>query len=236
MRVKFTELSLSLSEKELDEAVQNASLFLGAYEVLREQSKTPLSALLETADDLTEWDHVPPKDAYDPVSRSQYFYHCHSKDECLDGEHGHLHFFVGSDITSEIKSKIKASSDHTQITGKNLTHIGGIAINEASVPVALFTTNFWVCGDSWHSSNITAELSKNFRIDLDSPSREVNNWVTGLVRFSLPYFAELLKLRDQVIKEAQITPEDFSVYSNKEIEVPSAYKFDFAKELANLSS
>jgi hypothetical protein len=212
-----------------DELLDGASLVVSALEACSKDGTSPFSRLLATkGEQIHEWDHLPPKDCYDPDTRSQYFYHVHKKEERIAGEHGHLHIFRGSDLPSIIPVDEIGESAHRP-KKRNLTHLFALALDSKGAPIAVFTTNHFVCGDNWLSGEDTASLLEGFHIGVGEPDPLINSWVNGLVKIAKPWARALLLRRDSEFQKRINKEAPYSIYKDRSFEIPTSSYFNFAE-------
>ena len=210
-----------------DELLSGASDVVAALEECSKDGSSPFSRLLATkADAISEWDHLPPKDCYDPETRSQYYYHVHKQEERIAGEHGHLHIFRGSDLLSIIPNSERGESSHKP-KKRNLTHLFALALDNKGSPVALFTTNHFVCGDNWLTGEDTATLLDGFNIGIQEPDPLINLWVNGLVKLCKPWVKTLILRRDLEFKKREDHQNPYAIYKDRTFEIPTSSYFDF---------
>ncbi len=218
-----------------DEILSGASEVVAALEECSKDGSSPFSRLLNTkGDQISEWEHLPPKDCYDPETRSQYYYHVHKKEERIAGEHGHLHIFRGSDIPSIIPISEIGESSHKP-KKRNLTHLFALALDSKGAPIAIFTTNHFVCGDNWLSSDDTAKLLEGFNIGVSEPDPLINLWVNGLVKLCKPWAKALLLRRDHEFNKRADPDSPFAIYKDRSFEIPTSSYFDFIQVMEFLN-
>lgn len=178
--------------------------------------------LAEAQDGFYEWDHYPDGDAYDPKSESQYFYHAHAADQRFPGEHGHFHTFVRPFGLSHL-----LPDDDTPPPAA-LTHLIAVSVDTQGQATRLFTTNRWVTAERWYPAATTVQLLANFEMRGDSPAKEVNGWLTALLRLYRSDIAALMTARDSrlaagggIVTEDALNDHKLEVTSLQEIDVPA---------------
>lgn len=219
-----------------DELLSGASDVLEALKGCSKDGTSPFSRLLATkGETISEWDHLPPKDCYDPNSRSQYFYHVHKKEDRIIGEHGHLHIFKGSDLPSIIPEQEVEEAAHKP-KKRNLTHLFALALDNKGAPIAVFTTNHFVCGDNWLSGQDTAKLLDGFFIGISEPDPLVNSWINGLVKLCKPWAKALILRRDLEFNKRIDPKNPYAIFKDRSFELPTSSYFDFFEVMEFLGS
>ncbi|MEQ8696486.1 MAG: hypothetical protein RLT05_07995 [Bauldia litoralis] len=166
--------------------------------VLAKSGDNIVGELLREADSFFEWDHNPKGDVYDPVTRSQYYYHAHPESE-ERGEHGHFHTFLrGAGMPAGVQP---ATSRHLKPPpgDESLCHLIAISMDHYGNPQALFTTNRWVTGEVWYAAEDVVSMLDRFAIDLARPSWPVNRWITAMLLLFRPQIENLVRARDRQV-------------------------------------
>jgi len=181
--------------------------------------------VLRGSGDFTQWEHYPPDDVRDPKSHAQYYFHAHRPDERDDADYGHFHLFLGPE-------GVPARSRHAKV--RNLaasepdkdapSHLIAISMTPAGMPERLFTTNGWVTGESWYRAADVIGMLDRFIIDLDHPSRSLNDWLTAMVVLFRPQIEELLIERDRIILQWQADHADTDVFEDRRLEIVSSIR------------
>jgi len=162
-----------------------SNLWLAAQELANiqmkyaESGRTLNEAALCGAKDFVEWQHYPINDLVDEVSGYEFYYHAHSADEMLYGEHGHFHVI-----------KRDAKSFH---------HLIGIALNQNGLPTRLFTTNQWVTGEEMADSKIVVKSLQGFEVVKRGRMALVSRWLSALIKLFSAEIEGLILERDQKI-------------------------------------
>ena len=137
------------------------------------------------AKEFIEWNHYPANDLVGEVSGYEFYYHAHSADEMVDGEHGHFHLF--------------------KRCGHDFHHLIGIALNQQGLPVRLFTTNQWVTGEKFVSAqSVIAEL-REFDMAIKGRMGPIARWISSLTKLFFIEMEMLIINRD--LKIAQLENE-----------------------------
>ena len=146
--------------------------------------RTLNEAALCGAKDFVEWQHYPNNDLADANSGYEFYYHAHSADEMLAGEHGHFHVI-----------KRDAQSFH---------HLIGIALNQKGLPTRLFTTNQWVTGEEMIDSDLVIKSLKSFEMAVKGRMAPVSNWIGALIQLFSTDIEKLIVDRDQKIASMEV--------------------------------
>ncbi|KKB10021.1 DUF6969 family protein [Devosia chinhatensis] len=147
-------------------------------------AKGGLNVLSETfagVDAIAAWDHYPPGDVFDPVSKSQWFYHCHPAEDD-SREHGHFHCFV-----------------RPEGADGPIHHLVAIGVDAQGRLLRLFTVNQWVVGDDWVGAKELAALLEKFDVQMPKPSYLVNRWLTSIIVAYEDEIRSLIEQRDVVL-------------------------------------
>ncbi|MDF2939833.1 MAG: hypothetical protein K0R66_475 [Gammaproteobacteria bacterium] len=194
------------------------------YRVLRKAHSNIVWEILRQSEPFLEWSHYPKGDVYDAETASQYFYHAHAAaTSTRNKEHGHFHLFLRKKgIPKTCKpAKIDKSKRPKGSIEEELCHLICIAMNKQGYPIALFTTNRWVTGETWYKASDVIKMLDYFAMDHAYPSWPLNIWLTQMVKHFKPQIIELIKQRDQTIKAWQKKHPDRDVYEDRELEVTS---------------
>ncbi|MDO8954062.1 MAG: hypothetical protein Q7V63_04345 [Gammaproteobacteria bacterium] len=194
------------------------------YRVLRKARSNVVWEILRQSEQFMEWNHYPKGDVYDAETFSQYFYHTHAAaTSTRDKEHGHFHLVLRKNgIPPSCKPvKLDTSKRPAGSLQDEICHIIGIAMDKQGYPIGLFTTNRWVCGETWYKASDVIKMLDVFAIDHAYPSWPLNIWLTNMVKHYKPQIIELIKQRDKTIKAWQKKYLDRDVYEDRELEVTS---------------
>jgi hypothetical protein len=188
--------------------------------------------VLRGSGDFIQWKHYPPDDVRDPQSHAQYYFHAHPPDERDQPDYGHFHLFVGP-------QGVPASSRHAKV--RNLaasasdkdapSHLIAISMTPAGMPERLFTTNGWVTGETWYRAADVIGMLDRFVIDLDHPSRPLNDWLTAMVVLFRPQIEELLIERDRVVLQWQAEHADTDVFEDRRLEIVSSIRISLHNQI-----
>ena len=143
------------------------------------------------------------------------YYHCHPASRAgnhrFEGEHGHFHLFVRTQIDPELWS-----------------HMVALSIDPMGQPLGWFTVNHWVTGEAWESSrNLVKYLLK---IPYDLQNTLVERWLLSLLALSHDLVDVVLCERDQMIEEKK-AGEGKDIKQDKEIYLLSEIPMDLEELL-----
>jgi hypothetical protein len=179
-----------------------------------------VTEILRASGDFTEWEHYPPHDVHDPKSHAQYYFHAHPPDDRDDPDYGHFHTFMR--VEGMFASIPSADAKDAGSDNNPLSHLIAISMSPTGMPERLFTTNRWVTGETWYkAADIIAALDR-FIVDLDHPSRLVNEWLTAMFVLFRPQIEELLTERDRVILQWRTDHPDADVFEDRRLEIVSS--------------
>lgn len=234
-------LLTACSANEIEDMITSGEMVLECHRVLANAKLNIVGEILRSAENFTEWDHVPPKDVHDTASHSQYYYHAHPKsaqgDNIHDDEHGHFHLFMrGKGIARGIKPA-PATDIKKHPKAENITcHLIGIAMNNKGLPIKLFTTNRWVTGETWYKAQDVINMLDDFEIDHAYPSWPVNLWMTHMVNLFKPQIKALIRQRDEKVRawERAAAKDAPYVFEDRALEVTSYQYIDIDEQISQL--
>ncbi len=218
---------------------QAALMVSETMRVLQKSGSNLVAEVLRTAPEFMEWEHLPPEDAYDGDSHSQYYYHAHPKSEegtgPHDDEHGHFHLFLrGPGMPLEISPAPLPDAEPIDDPQDINTHLIGIGMNAAGAPIKLFTVNRWVTGETWFTADDVIALLPRFEMDTTVPSWPLNLWLTNMVTLFRPQIEQLIRERDAAIAAWQEHHPDENAYEDRRLEVTSSMKIGLAAHVEGL--
>ena len=165
------------------------------------------------AKEFIEWNHYPKNDLSDPVSGYEFYYHAHSADEMVDGEHGHFHVFKRNGI--------------------DFHHLIAIALNQQGLPVRLFTTNQWVTGEKLASATDVIDELRNFDVATKGRMGPVARWISAFTKLFFVEMEMLIVGRDRKINQLEIELGDLNkVFNSKIHHVLTESKIDLFDRLS----
>lgn len=188
---------------------------LECYRVLGRAGLNVVGEILRGQDDFVEFEHYPRDEVGDADNRSQYYYHAHRDPEL---EHGHFHTFI---YTGQFASSMPLLDvpEGSASGGNDISHLIAISMDDWGYPIALFTTNQWVTGETWQPAETLIRQLPGFEIDHAYPSWPVNRWITAMVRFFRLHIIDLLLHRDNCIRIWQQTYPKQDVFEDRRLEV-----------------
>ena len=215
----------TLSKERLQAMSEAGQRVLECYRVLQKTNHNVVGELLDTAEDIFEWDHYPDGDVYDHETHAQYYYHAHppgERTEKFGEENGHFHTFLRPrGMPKKIKPVPLPDYEEPESDNDDLTHFVGISMNAAGYPVRIFTTNRWVTGEAWYKAEDVIELLDSFDMDMAWPSWPVNIWVTNLIQLFYPTIVDLLRERDKAVTDWEVRHPGINAYDDRDLELTS---------------
>jgi hypothetical protein len=187
--------------------------------------------VLRGCGDFAEWEHYPPDDIRDPKSHAQYYFHAHPQAERDQPDYGHFHLFMRpKGMPAGIRP---VNLEGTPLASDNdaLSHLIAISMTPAGMPERLFTTNRWVTGETWHKAGDVIGMLDRFVIDLDHPSRALNDWLTAMLVLFRPQVEELLVERDRIILQWQADHPDPDVFEDQRLEITSSLEISLYSQI-----
>jgi hypothetical protein len=224
-----------LSRGELQVIAEAAREVLNCQRVLTKTGDNIVGEVLRGAGTFYEWRHYPQGDIYDAEYHAQYYYHAHPEEWRVSGEHGHFHTFLRPLGMPQGVSPAPVP-DFKEPASKNdaLSHLVGISMNRAGLPIRLFTTNRWVTGETWYAAADVVRMLDCFVIDHARPSWPANRWITALMRMFRPQIVELLYARDAEIRRRQIIAPEINVFEDRDLEVASEMRVSIEDQIARI--
>jgi len=203
---------------------------LECYRVMEKGGLNIVGEVLKDQGTFYEWNHYPDGDVFDPETFGQYYYHNHR-----EGEHGHFHVFLRNGGMIKGTKPVPYNGKEKWPRGKDaLCHLVAISMDDYGFPVGLFTTNRWVTAEAWYKADDVLPMLDRFEIDHAFPSWPVNRWLTGMVALFQPQICELVRQRDQVVGQWQLTHAGVDVYEDRDLELTSALDISVDDQIAAL--
>ncbi len=179
-----------------------------------------------------EFDHYPAGDVYDPGTHSQYYYHSHR-----EGEHGHFHTYLRP---KGMPPGIEPAPvpDFTPPEGDNdaISHIVAISMDSYGVPIKLFTTNRWICADTWYRAEDVCAMIDHFKITHARPSWPTNRWITAMLSLFKPEISDLLMERDDTVTAWQKKHPRRNVYEDRELDITSELHISVEHQISQVNA
>jgi len=199
---------------------------------LAKRGANPVTEALDGADVVEEWMHFPPDDVIDAATHSQYYYHAHAAEERVAGEHGHFHTFVRpKQIAPQLQPAAITDEDAARDEASWITHLIGMSTDASGRVIRLFTTNRWVTGEVWYDAEAVTALAERFDITNDQLSRDLNRWVSAVLRMFRPQIADLARERDEKMARFKAAHPDSDVYEDRTLQVVSEIPVDFLSQI-----
>lgn len=217
-----------LSRERLEDMAAAGVEIEDCYRLLRKANANIVGQVIAHQGTFYEMDHYPPGDVYDDESHGQYYYHAHR-----DGEHGHFHTFLRAKGMPKPIKPLPYEGKGEHPTGKDaLCHLIAVSMNNPGFPIALFTTNKWVTGETWYSAEDTNTLLEYFSIEHVFPCLAVNKWLGATIRLFTPQIEQLVHERDACIADWADKHPDSDVYEDRNLEITSILNIEVAKQIA----
>ncbi|MCH7543877.1 MAG: hypothetical protein IIB65_09580 [Proteobacteria bacterium] len=179
-----------------------------------------------------EFNHYPADDVYDSETHSQYYYHAHR-----EGEHGHFHTYLRP---KGMPSWIKPAPlpDFTMPEDENdaLSHIVAISMDSSGLPINLFTTNRWICAETWYRAEDVSAMIDLFAITHAQPSWPMNRWVTAMLKLFKRQISELLFERDDTVAAWQKRHPRRNVYEDRELDITSEKPISLEDQITKIDA
>lgn len=224
--VDFSQYSLS----ELERMEEAGLEVIDCHRVLAKTGDNVVGEALRDGGKFFEFDHYPKGDVYDRESHSQFYYHSHR-----EGEHGHFHTFMRpKGMPDGIKPAPVPDFEPKEDPDDELSHLVGISMDVYGFPIAVFTTNRWICGETWYRAEDVRKLVELFEIDHSRPSWPLNRWVTSMLILYRPQIADLLFERDRKIAAWQKQHPDRNVYEDRELDILSKIDIGVDDQIADI--
>jgi len=218
-----------LDEERLRRMLAAGEDILECYRVLKKGGLNIVGEVIREAETFYEWNHYPDGDIFDPDSHSQYYYHNHR-----EGEHGHFHVFLRQPGMPKGTRPVKNTTDEAWPKGKEaLSHLIAISMDDYGFPLAIFTTNRWVTGETWYKAADVVPMIDRFEIDHALPSWPVNRWLSGMLALFQPQIAELVRIRDEKVAAWRLTHAGgVDAWEDRELEITSNLEISVEDQIA----
>jgi hypothetical protein len=177
----------------------------------------PATEAISGAAVVEEWAHFPHSDVVDPATHSRYYYHAHSADERVPGEHGHFHTFVRTADSA-------GSADA-------FAHLIGISTDASGGVFRLFTVNRWVTDETWFDADVVCCLLDRFDLTNTDSSPDLNRWVQAIMRMFRPQIEHLIRARDASVAAFRDAHPSEDVFENRALRVTSDMSVDLLAQI-----
>ena len=223
-----------LARDELEGMLAAGEEVLECYRILQKTGDNVVGEVLRGEGTFYEWNHYPTGDVYDNETHSQYFYHTHPPEE-RGGEHGHFHTFLRAKGMPRGCTPAPYDGEVAWPSGDDaLSHLVAISMDRKGFPVALFTTNRWVTGETWYPAADVQRMLAHFDIDHARPSWPVNRWVTAMLRLFRPTILELIERRDAAVEAWRRKHPKRDTYEDRDLELTSQSRISVEKQIAGV--
>ena len=155
----------------------------------------PMMTRVVPQDKVVLWEHYPDNDARDAHTRSRWYYHVHAPGDRDPGEHGHFHLFLHRTQLDDAAAFTVAPAAGEDAPA-HVTHIAGLSIDHAGIPVAWFATNRWVTDEFLYPAETMIAHLDRYDVDATAEDPLVNRLLTAMVALYRDELEQLLYSRD----------------------------------------
>jgi hypothetical protein len=203
------------------------------YRVLGKAGLNIVGEVLRGQGTFYENEHYPSDDVFDAETRAQYYYHAHRGPLA---EHGHFHTFLrAAGMPPGVVPTANTGAEPWPQGADALSHLIAISMNKAGFPIALFTVNRWVAGDTWYPARAVEQMLDRFAIDHAFPSWPVNRWITAMFCLFQPQMVWLLQQRDATITGWGPGHPKRDVFEDRALDVTSWLRISVEKQRTAVS-
>lgn len=222
----------ALSRARLERMSKAADDVLEALRLMGKAGTNPVAQVLKHQGDFIVFDHYPKGDIYDDDSASQYYYHAH---RAHTGEHGHFHTFIrAKGLPAHMEPAPYDGSAERPLGDEAICHLVAVSMDRSGLPVALFTTNRWVTGETFYGAMDVIRALPRFGVEHVDPCLATNRWISALLRLFAPQIEGLLRCRDATIAEWQTKHPERDVFEDRDLEVTSHIAVDIDRQAARI--
>jgi hypothetical protein len=193
----------------------------------------PLMLRVLPRDDVRFWTHYPDNDARDERTRSRWYYHVHALGDRDPAEHGHFHLFLHRTQLDDPAAHIAAPAA-LEDAPAHVTHIAGLSISHAGIPVGWFVTNRWVTDEFVYPAATMADHLARYDVDQTAEDPLVNRLLTAMVALYRDELAALLHARDAAMARL-IAAQGSAAFEAREHDVLAALPIDLDAKIESLS-
>lgn len=158
----------------------------------------PLMARVLPVGDIHFWAHYPDDDARDRVTRSRWYYHVHAPGDRDSAEHGHFHLFLHQTQLADDAAPLAVPAEGEDALA-HVTHIAGLSVDHAGIPLAWFATNRWVTDEFLYPARTMNAHLERFNVDSTDEDDLVNRFLTAMVALYRSELVDLLERRDAAL-------------------------------------
>jgi hypothetical protein len=226
-----------LTRPQLEALHDAAGRILSIQATLAGQGKSVVSEVLAGAARFEEWGHYPEGDFRDSASGGQYYYHAHVATDRVPGELGHFHVFLRPHVAglAPVPAPVPDGAIPEGATDR-VGHLVGISTDERGRAFRLFTTNRWVCAETWYAAPETVAFLDHFHLTDEGPLGAVNTWVADMVRLFRGPIAALVAERDRVVAAWAEGHPDGNVFEDRGLQVVSETTIDLAERIGAIEA
>ena len=222
----------ALSMDELDRMLEAGNVVGENLRLLKKSGQNLVGQCLAHQGTFYEEEHYPKGDVYDSESHAQYYYHAHRPES---GEHGHFHTFLRSAGMPRNVKPAPYSGEAKRPKGKDaLSHIVAVSMNRPGLPIGLFTTNRWVTGETFYSSEDVISMLDRFDIEQSYPCLATNRALSALMRLFRPQVVALLRMRDETLSAWSEQHPDRDIYEDRELEITSIIDISIERQISDI--
>jgi hypothetical protein len=218
---------------------------------LRREGGSLFTALGGGTPEFRPGEHFPPGEVWDAETHAQYFYHAHPEGQRAGGEHGHFHLFLGQRgmpagmtplVLPEMglpppvqRTELGDPGTHRSPRDRGVfCHLIGLSIDAHGRPIALFTTNRWVTGETWYRAEDVVHLIDRFDFAVATATL-LDRWLAAVLRVLKPAIVDLVLARDVAIMDwRRRRSRQHHVFDDRRLEIVSQAPVNFAAELETL--
>lgn len=150
--------------------------------------------------DVRFWEHYPDNDARDERTRSRWYYHVHAPGDRDPGEHGHFHLFLHRTQLDDPAAFVVAPAAGEEARA-HVTHIAGLSINQAGIPISWFAANRWVTDEFLYPAQTMIAHLDRYDVDQTAQDPLVNRLLTAMVALYRDELEQLLCARDAAMEQ-----------------------------------
>ena len=194
------------------------SELLDVLHALHRRGRNVVTELMYPRTSLGEWEHLPADDVLDPATGFRYYYHAHG-DSAAKREHGHFHLFHRGQAAGPRPT---------------FTHLVGMSVTSAGLPLRAFTTNRWVTDEVMQPAGAVGAMLDRFEVRTPRRLALVHRWLGAATRLFRPQIDWLLEQRDQRIAREQ--PSRPNLFEDRRTSLLSECALDLGRQFARLEN
>ncbi|MBI5162783.1 MAG: hypothetical protein HY985_02650 [Magnetospirillum sp.] len=225
----------TVSEQRLAAMAAAAAEIGKCLRVLNKSGLNLVGEVLRGFGEFTEFEHYPPDDVYDPETHAQYYFHAHSPGEREWSDYGHFHIFLRpKGMPPGIRPMPIQGVEPPSGENEALCHLVAISMTREGLPERLFTTNRWVTAETWYAGDDVIRMLDRCVFDIAWPSWPLNRWLTAMLVLFRPQIEDLIRRRDEVVREWLQGHPGEDVFENRRLEIASALDISLERQLGEL--